>query len=67
VNAEDENGDTPLHLALNNKKSHISPLDFDADEAPSIYSVREFVSSAHSMEYRLRLAFQEHSFWFLDL
>lgn len=39
ANAEDENGDTPLHLALNSKKPQIPSLDFDADEAPTIYSV----------------------------
>lgn len=39
VNVEDVNGDTPLHLALSNKKSQTSSADFDPEEAPSIFSV----------------------------
>lgn len=39
VNAEDEDGNTPLHLALSNKKSQIPVVDFDPEEAPSIFNV----------------------------
>ncbi len=39
VNAEDENGDTPLHLALNTKKSQTPPVDFEPEDAPSIFGV----------------------------
>lgn len=39
VNVEDVNGDTPLHLALSNKKSQTCSADFDPEEAPSIFSV----------------------------
>lgn len=43
INAEDENGDSPLHLALNTRKCQIPPIDFDPEEAPSIFNVRFFI------------------------
>lgn len=42
VNAEDENGDSPLHLALIIRKCQIPPIDFDSEEAPTIFNVGFF-------------------------
>lgn len=40
VNAQDANGDTILHLILdNNKKGHTFSADLNAEEAPNIYQV----------------------------
>lgn len=52
VNAVDENGDTPLHLALTNKKSQTPAVDFDPEEAPSIFgvSMRTFLKISTYLE-----------------
>ncbi|XP_065216439.1 E3 ubiquitin-protein ligase MIB2 [Planococcus citri] len=55
VNAIDENGDTPLHLALTNKKSQTPAVDFDPEEAPSIFSISNKLQTANTNPENLLL------------